>query len=334
MEHPLISIVIPVYNGEKYLPACIDSILRQTWENWELLLIDDGSTDRSGVICDEYATKDARILVTHKKNGGQAAARNDGIAMARGEYVGFVDADDWLDANMYEEMLKEMESTSADIAICGFIEEYDGHQKIIGNDGSIKILDGTEALKRILRGEIGSYLWTMVFRKSVMLEPVMLLRRYEDHATIFKWVSHARKAVTIGKPFYHYRQLMGSSLHSVDDQNRDYYTAIKERYHYVTEHSLLPEWEEENRRLYLRGCIKLTKDMARKEEYGPQHRMIIEEVREELKSFLPIKRRDVGLKYYIRLQVLLRNLDLYVRLLRVSSVFSLKKKTRNSHLFK
>ena len=334
MEHPLISIVIPVFNGERYLPACIDSILRQTLQNWELLLVDDGSTDKSGSICDEYAAKDSRIIVTHKKNAGQAAARNDGIAMARGEYVGFVDADDWLDANMYDEMLTEMEQASADVVICGYIEEYDGHQKIVSGDGCRMVYDGKEALIRVLQGGIGSYLWTMVFRRSVMQESMVLLSRYEDHATIFKWVSHARKVVTIGKPFYHYRQLMGSSLHSVDDKNRDYYTAIRERYHYVAEHGLLPEWETENRRLYLRGCLKMTKDMARKEEYGPQHRMIIEEVREELMSFLPIKCRDVGLKYYIRLQVLMKDVDLYVRLLRMSSMFSLKNRSRNSHLFK
>ena len=94
MEQSLISIIIPVYNGEKYLRPCIDSILHQTYQHWELLLIDDGSPDSSGAICDEY-TNDPRISVVHKENGGQASARNQGVAMAKGEYISFVDCDDW-----------------------------------------------------------------------------------------------------------------------------------------------------------------------------------------------------------------------------------------------
>ena len=96
----LVSIVIPVYNGEKYLRKCLDSIIGQTYQAWELLLIDDGSSDSSGDICDEYAAKNEKIKVLHKENGGQASARNTGLTMAQGEYVSFVDCDDWLDSDM------------------------------------------------------------------------------------------------------------------------------------------------------------------------------------------------------------------------------------------
>ena len=101
-EAPLISVIVPVYNVEKYLAKCIDSIIAQTYTNLEILLVDDGATDSSGAICDEYAQKESRIRVIHKENGGLSDARNRGIAEARGEYLGFIDSDDYIDVDMYE----------------------------------------------------------------------------------------------------------------------------------------------------------------------------------------------------------------------------------------
>ena len=322
MEQPLISIIIPVYNGEKYLRPCIDSILHQTYQHWELLLIDDGSPDSSGAICDEYAS-DPRISVVHKENGGQASARNQGVAMAKGEYISFVDCDDWLETDMYESMLQTMHSQQAEIIICGYIEEYKSRQKKVHADGEMKVYEASEALKLVLRGKIGSYLWSMLFRREVVQELMPDLNPYEDHATIFKWISHARRVVVLHQAFYHYRQLGSSSLHSYNPKKGNhFFQAIKERYHYIADRNLLPGWESENRILYLRGCIKLTKDLARMPDYDIQLKAIIEEVREELRNFLPISRDEIGTKYYIRLKLLMMDVDVFVRILRLSSVFS------------
>ena len=321
MEQPLISIIIPVYNGEKYLRPCIDSILHQTYQHWELLLIDDGSPDSSG-ICDEYAS-DPRISVVHKENGGQASARNQGVAMAKGEYISFVDCDDWLETDMYERMVQTMHSQQAEIIICGYIEEYKSRQKKVHADGEMKVYEASEALKLVLRGKIGSYLWSMLFRREVVQELMPDLNPYEDHATIFKWISHARRVVVLHQAFYHYRQLGSSSLHSYNPKKGNhFFQAIKERYHYIADRNLLPGWESENRILYLRGCIKLTKDLARMPDYDIQLKAIIEEVREELRNFLPISRDEIGTKYYIRLKLLMMDVDVFVRILRLSSVFS------------
>ena len=322
MEQPLISIIIPVYNGEKYLRPCIDSILHQTYQHWELLLIDDGSKDTSGAICDEYAS-DPRISVVHKENGGQASARNQGVAMAKGEYISFVDCDDWLETDMYERMVQTMHSQQAEIIICGYIEEYKSRQKKVHADGEMKVYEASEALKLVLRGKIGSYLWSMLFRREVVQELMPDLNPYEDHATIFKWISHARRVVVLHQAFYHYRQLGSSSLHSYNPKKGNhFFQAIKERYHYIADRNLLPGWESENRILYLRGCIKLTKDLARMPDYDIQLKAIIEEVREELRNFLPISRDEIGTKYYIRLKLLMMDVDVFVRILRLSSVFS------------
>ena len=115
MAKPNISIIVPVYNIEEYLPRCIESILNQTYNNLELILVDDGSKDKSGEICDAYAKKDNRVVVLHKENGGSSSARNAGIAIAKGEYLGFVDSDDYIEPDMYEKMVAVIEKTGCKI---------------------------------------------------------------------------------------------------------------------------------------------------------------------------------------------------------------------------
>ena len=108
-QNPRISVIVPVYNVEQYLPRCVESILAQTYENLEILLVDDGTKDNSGAICDAYARQDARVKAIHKKNGGLSSARNAGIDASTGEYLSFVDSDDWIEPDMYEKMMALME---------------------------------------------------------------------------------------------------------------------------------------------------------------------------------------------------------------------------------
>lgn len=121
---PKLSVIVPVYNAEKYLHECVDSILRQTLADLELILVDDGSTDSSPAICDDYAEADARVKVIHKSNGRAASARNAGLSIASGEYVAFVDADDWLSPDMYEKML----ATDADVTLCDYVRFRNGEE--------------------------------------------------------------------------------------------------------------------------------------------------------------------------------------------------------------
>jgi glycosyltransferase involved in cell wall biosynthesis len=285
-------------------------------------------------VCDEYAA-DPRIQVYHKPNGGQAAARNDGVARCRGQFISFVDCDDWLEPNMYTTMLKTLHDHEADIIICGYIEEYVHRQKYVNNDDELEIFDNQQALKMVLQGRIGSYLWSMLFRRETVQEPMPDLNPYEDHATVFKWFSHAKRVVSLHHAFYHYRQLEGSSLHSYNPKNGNhYFLAIKERYYYIKEHRLLEGWESENRRLYLRGCIKLTKDIARMPQFDSDMAAIISTVRAELINFLPITRHEIGTKSYIRLRLLLTSVKLYVSVLRASSFFSLNHQRKSKSMFR
>ncbi len=120
-----VSVIVPVYNVEKYLNRCVESILAQTEQNIEIILVDDGSTDGSGVLCDAWAEKDGRILVLHKENGGLTSAWKAGVKLASGEYAGFVDSDDWIEPDMYEKMLKEALREDADLVACGLVFDFE-----------------------------------------------------------------------------------------------------------------------------------------------------------------------------------------------------------------
>lgn len=125
-HNTIISIIVPVYNVELYLRQCLDSILSQTFKDWECILIDDGSTDSSPSICDEYVSRDSRFKVAHKINEGLSSARNEALKLAKGEYIGFVDSDDWIEPEMYEVLYSNIKEYNADISMVGYRMEFRG----------------------------------------------------------------------------------------------------------------------------------------------------------------------------------------------------------------
>lgn len=177
----LISIIIPVYNNDEYLDRRFNSITSQTYKNLEIILIDDESTDNSGPICDTWANKDNRIKVIHKHHEGVAVARNCGLRIAQGEYIGFADADDWVDANMFENLTTALEQFNADIAICGF-EEIGNDSRIVKVSADIHCYTKEEALRElILDRNIQSCLWNKLFRrKCIPDKPFPSLKRMSD----------------------------------------------------------------------------------------------------------------------------------------------------------
>ena len=138
-KNPLISIIVPIFQTEKYLEKCILSIIFQSYHNLEIILIDDGSTDTSPDICDKYVAMDPRVKVIHQKNTGLSQARNVGLRQASGDYIGFVDSDDWIEPNMYEVLMSALKITDADIAICNNIVESEKAKSISNNKNSFEI---------------------------------------------------------------------------------------------------------------------------------------------------------------------------------------------------
>lgn len=170
-----ISVIIPVYNVEQYLPKCIESILNQTYRNLEIILVDDGSTDSSGKVCDEYAVKDSRVSVLHKENGGASSSRNAGLEFAHGEYIAFVDSDDWLDSNMYADMMDISLKYDADIVECGYRYIKNEGALIVDkeNTGEITVYDNISALNKLYFGDqiwggISIVLWDKLYKKSAL----------------------------------------------------------------------------------------------------------------------------------------------------------------------
>jgi glycosyltransferase involved in cell wall biosynthesis len=213
--NPKISIIVPVYKVKEYLHNCIDSILKQTFTDFELILIDDGSPDNCGEICDEYARKDNRIRVIHKENGGQASARNRGLDVARGEYIGFVDSDDWIEPDMYELLYNLCSKNNCDIANCSSIIHYQGQEKKIINGGHPLIIhDRNHAMRAMLMGELyDEVVWTKLIRKELFnelrfTEGIM----YEDTDFTYKLIHKSNKVCCIGVPKYNYLKRENSTM--------------------------------------------------------------------------------------------------------------------------
>lgn len=201
--YPLISIIVPVYNTEKYLKKCVDSLVCQTYRHLEIILVDDGSTDKSGLICDEYARQDDRIRVIHRDNSGAAASRNAGLDMATGDYVGFVDSDDWVLPQMYEKMLCAAEELNADIVISGFIVDNLIWQRRLCDDTQ-RVFDNKSLVRAYLTEPyVGNGVVNKLYRKDVvgdLMFPVM--RRNEDVAFTMQILSRSQKAACLNECYY------------------------------------------------------------------------------------------------------------------------------------
>lgn len=208
MKKGLLSIIIPVYNVELYVKKCIDSVLSQTYSNLEIIIVDDGSTDRTKIICDEYKKIDKRISVYHIKNGGTSRARNLGLYYAKGEFIGFVDGDDYIAADMYESMLKAMEE-NVDIVTCGRIICYPtikhlSNYQVYSAPKKIK-LNNEQAVEELFRSKIFSFaVWDKIYRRKLfdnVLFPVG--RACEDVPVTYALFTKSRTVINIGKSKYY-----------------------------------------------------------------------------------------------------------------------------------
>lgn len=219
---PIISIIVPIYNVGKYLPKCIESILNQTFKNFELILVNDGSTDNSGVVCDDYEKKDTRIKIIHKSNGGVSSARNAGLYVAKGEYIGFVDPDDYIDKNMYEKLYRLCIDNNSDIAICRFNREING--KIQNKESTEEIieLNNMEAMNELFKGNLYRFsLCNKLFSKKCFNDVLFPEERiHEDLSTTYKLFANSKKAVYINYCGYIYVRRENSILTSTYNEKR------------------------------------------------------------------------------------------------------------------
>ena len=210
----LISIIVPVYNVEKYLDKCIESILNQTYKNLEIILVDDGSKDNCPKICDDYAVKDNRIKVIHKINGGLSSARNEGLKVTNGDYISFVDSDDFIEKEMLYKLLHTLEKNDSDIAICGYnaVDEEGvvleklklldkNHEEIIIS----KVESQNDYFEKKNKRGIYTVAWNKLYKKELFLNKAFPEGRlHEDEALTFKLLYEAKKIVYLNEALYNY----------------------------------------------------------------------------------------------------------------------------------
>lgn len=234
-----LSIIVPVYNVEKYLNCCIESILNQSFTDFELILVDDGSPDSCGKICDDYAKKDARIKVIHKVNGGLSSARNAGLDIAQGEYISFIDSDDVIDSNMFLYLMDKIREYDLDIVTCGIVFFYNNdlcntqtcvhtNEEYIEKPQSIKLL--------LVSDGVGDYAVNKIYRKE-LFNGIRFpeSRFFEDIFTTYKVFYSANNILTTDRDLYYYRYSNNSISHS-SRYNRnfiDYIIAIEEQLDFV-----------------------------------------------------------------------------------------------------
>ena len=245
----MISVIVPVYKVELYIRQCLESIINQTYKDIEIILIDDGSPDNCGNICEEYAEKDKRIRVFHTENHGLSAARNLGIKEARGEYIGFIDSDDWIEPDMYEVLFRNALKYDADICECNFWFGTWSNNYI---DLDNKVYINNESLEALFMDKICHVTWNKIYKRDLFEEIAFPEgRNIEDISIMHLLVNQSQKYVTISDKKYHYRQRADSIKHIYSASNLlDYADSYLDRYKfYKNNREKLPNIKEEEQLL-------------------------------------------------------------------------------------
>lgn len=231
----LISVVVPIYNVEKYISRCINSIINQTYKNLEIILVDDGSTDKCPLICDNYLNFDKRIKVIHKNNGGLSDARNSGIEIAQGEYIIFIDSDDYVDNKMIEILYKTIKNENCDIAICNYymVDEISLKKKSISKlKEKVRIVYGKEKFDYLYNEYkmLSVVAWNKLYKKEIFKDIRYPLGKLnEDEYIICDILSKANRIAFIKDSLYYYVQRSNSIIHSFNMKRFDILDSIKDR---------------------------------------------------------------------------------------------------------
>lgn len=227
-KSPIVSVIVPVYNVERYIRNCLDSLLNQTFHNWEAILVDDGSPDRSGTICDEYAACDSRFKVLHKKNGGQSSARNLAMNYVQGEYMFYLDSDDYLHPDTLQHLVDLAIANNADIVQCNFIRGTDTSFPSVEISEVLNIYDNHSAFTQFIAKIIP---WGKLYKRDVIGDirfPEGIIN--EDDFTTWKYYYNAAKIVVTNLPFYYYTVNPNSTMANQQRKpNLNYFNAYHER---------------------------------------------------------------------------------------------------------
>ena len=248
----MVSVIVPVYNVEPYLRKCLYSVLGQTYRDLEIIVVDDGSTDASRAICDEYKSSDSRIQVIHQINKGLSEARNNGIDIATGEYILFVDGDDWIELNTVECLLQACVENNADVSCCGHYKEFTDRTTVHPLVEEVKIYEGDEIVVPAMKGSFAHYAWEKLWKRKLFdtcrFPPGM---QFEDIATTWKLLLKCHRVVCVPDVLFHYIYRKDSIGNTKTMKNlADRWIAFKERYDVMADRS----YELQN--ICTKGCLE------------------------------------------------------------------------------
>lgn len=307
---PLISIIVPVYNVKDYVEKCLDSICGQSYTNLEIIVMDDGSTDGSGELCDAYALKDQRVKVIHRDNRGVSTVRNEGLDIAQGEYIGFVDGDDWVDGDMYEFLYELLIVNEADISVCSHYIERPNRRKIKYVSDEVLNLTPRDAIRLLVKDDIvRNYLWDKLFKRE-LFDGLRFPQNtcFEDMAVMYRVFYRARKVVMKGQPKYHYMMRTDSLIGSKYDPKKEYqmFLAVYEQNRFILEKGI---WDEIpvfviRCGIHLIDHIMLVHPSSVTEE-------IIKNVLVIIRQYDEIKWRQIGIACAVKRWAIYKNLPVY-----------------------
>lgn len=314
-EQPLISVIVPVYNVEKYLKKCVDSITSQTYKNLEILLVDDGSTDSSGQICNEFEKNDARIKVIHKKNGGLSDARNAGLDRAKGQYYAFIDSDDYIQDNTIEIMLNAIKKNKSEIAVCNmirFLEEGETVQFYCPTDHEV-LYQGNQRYKTLNQPSVCNKLFEAELFEGIRFPKG---KYYEDTFVYHEVLYRANNIVLTGTDSYWYLSREDSIVGQPQYTERyfDFIEAVYKRADFLLKHDVQPYAKE--------ACLSLYAAIANAESNIEENTKTIEKFSIARKQYtlayneLMKTKNQIGIKQKLRLMLLKYFPKLHVKIYR------------------
>ena len=314
---PLISIIIPCFNAEKTLEKCLESVVQQSYANLEIIIIDDGSTDETSLIYNKFQSNDERILVLKQQNSGVSKARNTGVKAATGDYICFVDSDDWAELNYCSELYSLLVGENADISIVeASYEDENGNVLCSKPISDEKIFDGNRALVLLLEDqEIQSHPWGKLF-KADLLKNVHFpenLKCFEDYSTLFKIFNKAVKVVKSNEKLYHYIQREDSLSHNLSPATAyQFFLAIMEVFEFWRNFAKVGDRNKIIKNI-VRKLLMVLKRITRNTKVD-EMKSEKDEIRRAFNSFLKYSATDIGLEYYFYLRLYYYFPTLYARL--------------------
>lgn len=334
---PLISIIIPAYNVEKYLPKCLDSIRCQTLKRWEAIIIDDGSSDGSGAICDEFAKKDSRFKVIHQPNKGLGRTRNIALDYVTADLIGFVDSDDWVEPEMFERLYNAISTSGADIAICNYTSDYPDH--IQQNKALINIPEQTwskeEAIDYLINDKvIHSYLWDKLFKRELITHKFPVDQNFEDMFALMKWFANSNAVHYIPYKGYHYRQRKSSVVHDTTAQNHlQFINARIEQLRFLKANNILKDkWNAYETRI-VTDCLRQARDLARRFPWNENLKHTLQTITKYIEPYWRTAYPHLSKKYKTRLNRLMKHPRFFTLCVSVEKRFRFKKANKHKNYF-